>query len=82
VVQKSQKALVCNVCLVPKDVFLLSFLFLSNYQISLALYKTLNTKLLEDNQKKLAKPRVMVSKELNHLAAILHVYAGGLNFMK
>ena len=22
------------------------------------------------------------SKELNHLAAILHVYAGGLNFMK
>jgi hypothetical protein len=23
-----------------------------------------------------------VSKELNHLAAILHVYAGGLNFMK
>ena len=26
--------------------------------------------------------RVRVSKELNHLAAILHVYAGGLNFMK
>ena len=24
----------------------------------------------------------LVSKELNHLAAILHVYAGGLNFMK
>ena len=24
----------------------------------------------------------MVSKELNHLAAILHVYAGGLKFMK
>ena len=23
----------------------------------------------------------LVSKELNHLAAILHVYAGGLNFM-
>jgi hypothetical protein len=23
-----------------------------------------------------------VSKELNHSAAILHVYAGGLNFMK
>ena len=23
-----------------------------------------------------------VSKELNHLAAILHVYAGGVNFMK
>ena len=23
-----------------------------------------------------------VSKELSHLAAILHVYAGGLNFMK
>ena len=23
-----------------------------------------------------------MSKELNHLAAILHVYAGGLNFMK
>ena len=24
----------------------------------------------------------LVSKELNHLAAFLHVYAGGLNFMK
>ena len=24
----------------------------------------------------------LVSKELNHLAAILHFYAGGLNFMK
>ena len=24
----------------------------------------------------------LVSKELNHLAAILHVYAGGLTFMK
>ena len=24
----------------------------------------------------------LVSKELNHLAAILHDYAGGLNFMK
>ena len=24
----------------------------------------------------------LVSKELFHLAAILHVYAGGLNFMK
>ena len=24
----------------------------------------------------------LVSKELNHLAAILHVYAGGLNFMR
>ena len=24
----------------------------------------------------------LVSRELNHLAAILHVYAGGLNFMK
>ena len=23
----------------------------------------------------------LVSKELNHMAAILHVYAGGLNFM-
>ena len=27
-------------------------------------------------------PRELVSKELNHLVAILHVYAGGLNFMK
>ena len=24
----------------------------------------------------------LVSKDLNHLAAILHFYAGGLNFMK
>ena len=24
----------------------------------------------------------LVSKELNHLVAILHVYAGGLNFLK
>ena len=24
----------------------------------------------------------LVSKELNHLVTILHVYAGGLNFMK
>ena len=27
-------------------------------------------------------PLELVSKELNHLAAILHVCAGGLNFMK
>ena len=27
-------------------------------------------------------PLDLVSKELNHLAAILHVYAGGLNFKK
>ena len=27
-------------------------------------------------------PVELVSKELNHLAAILHVYAGDLNFMK
>ena len=24
----------------------------------------------------------LVSKELDHLAAIMHVYAGGMNFMK
>ena len=29
-----------------------------------------------------AKSLELVSKELNHLAAILHVYAGGLIFMK
>ena len=28
------------------------------------------------------EPVELVSKELNHLAAILHVYAGGFNFMK
>ena len=28
------------------------------------------------------RPLELVSKELNHLAAILHVYAGGLNFLK
>ena len=27
-------------------------------------------------------PLELVSKELNHLAAILHVYVGGLIFMK
>ena len=27
-------------------------------------------------------PLELVSKELNHLAAILHFYAGGFNFMK
>ena len=27
-------------------------------------------------------PVELVFKELNHLAAILHVYAGGLHFMK
>ena len=30
----------------------------------------------------LAFPLELVSKELNHLVGILHVYAGGLNFMK
>ena len=33
-------------------------------------------------QKKNEDTLDLVSKELNHLAAILHVYAGGLNFMK
>jgi hypothetical protein len=31
---------------------------------------------------KIAITLELVSKELNHLAAILHVYAGGLKFMK
>ena len=30
----------------------------------------------------LRHPVELVSKELNHLAAILHVYAGGLNFIE
>ena len=34
------------------------------------------------NQIKVPHYLELVSKELNHLAAILHVYAGGLNFMK
>ena len=46
--------------------------------------------LLRDVQKLICSPSKamtgcsieLVSKELNHLAAILHVYAGGLNFMK
>ena len=33
-------------------------------------------------KEKIKCPLELVSKELNHLAAILHVYAGGLNFMK
>ena len=39
----------------------------------------------EKNPEKISKKEdllELVSKELNHLAAILHVYAGGLNFMK
>ena len=35
-----------------------------------------------DIQRKLEVRVELVSKELNHLVAILHVYAGGLNFMK
>ena len=39
--------------------------------------------LVTDHERhKLAVAVELVSKELNHLAAILHVYAGGLNFMK
>ena len=34
------------------------------------------------NYKEVAQGVELVSKELHHLAAILHVYAGGLNFMK
>ena len=42
------------------------------------LVKVYESKMLDlDNEKKVE----LVSKELNHLAAILHVYAGGLNFM-
>ena len=40
------------------------------------MYFDINLKLLS------GKILELVSKELNHLAAILHVYAGGLNFMK
>ena len=34
-----------------------------------------------NNQSRVSKLE-LVSKELNHLGAILHVYAGGLNFVK
>ena len=34
------------------------------------------------NREKTPSTLEIVSKELNHFAAILHVYAGGLNFMK
>jgi hypothetical protein len=37
---------------------------------------------VETKIKAIASYLELVSKELNHLAAILHVYAGGLNFMK
>ena len=37
---------------------------------------------LNSNSTKIPLSLELVSKELNHLAAILHVYAGGLNFMK
>ena len=36
----------------------------------------------ETNQIAFDEKIELVSKELNHLAAILHVYARGLNFMK
>ena len=39
-------------------------------------------KALKQTALKLAIKLELVSKELNHLAAIMHVYAGGLNFMK
>ena len=41
-------------------------------------FKGWNLGLFHKNQFELE----LVSKELNHLAGILHVYAGGLNFMK
>ena len=44
---------------------------LSGFTLEHSSLKTKNVKVLE-----------LVSKELNHLAAILHVYAGGLNFKK
>ena len=37
---------------------------------------------LEEYLKKIVYVRELVSEELNHLAAILHLYAGGLIFMK
>ena len=37
---------------------------------------------LDYHQSYLHQVLELVSKELNHLAAILHVYAGGLYFMK
>ena len=42
-----------------------------------------NVEFIPINLIKFKAPTVeLVSKELNHLAAILHVYAGDLNFMK
>jgi hypothetical protein len=48
------------------------------------LYPKLEHQLLLAKQVALIEPLKveLVSKELNHLAAILHVYAVGLNFMK
>ena len=42
------------------------------------IYVTRDLRLIRNDAKYLE----LVSKELNHLAAILHAYAGGLNFMK
>jgi hypothetical protein len=51
---------------------------ISSRQGSQILYGLKGHKLMQ----KQAHDLELVSKELNHLAAILHVYAGGLNFMK
>ena len=44
--------------------------------------KIVNSQINAYSQMKKVFKIELVSKELNHLAAILHVYAGGLNFMK
>ena len=59
-----------SVCSGPKSCCLESVQSL-NFRFHISPCKSTYHKLLE-----------LVSKELNHLAAILHVYAGGLNFMK
>ena len=49
---------------------------------SLAIFDTRDCFLFSLKQNLKEPDLELVSKELNHLAAILHVYAGGLNFMK
>ena len=55
----------------------------NNGEIPIRAFKKLVTNLTELTDLSLQYKKVeLVSEELNHLAAILHVYAGGLIFMK
>ena len=74
---------VCKIASLAAIYFMTTFILSEYYKLERGRFITTPSSVLNHNKMYMYWNTLeLVSKELNHLAAILHVYAGGLNFMK